>query len=226
MIYDSKWIWGPDQTCPFLLENRDFFSVFKKINPRLHVTFLIRFCPSTRKRHSDWQQYHLMGACPYNGLSVRDVILLKSRRRQRERQKKKRIILEKQQLCTCSTLFCTFLCRHCTTATWNSLKWRFMEDVNTRLQISLSPSKLGGGPQEFNSRQIHLHSTEILHQSKKSRPTAKSFKQWRFGYRRRRRWQSSLLRVRENGVVKNLHSGDSICKKMRSRWQFSLDGGR
>ena len=38
------------------------------------------------------------------------------------------------------------------------------------------PSKLGGGPQEFNSREIHLHSTEILHQSKKSRPTLKSFK--------------------------------------------------
>ena len=129
----------------------------------------------------------------------------------------------------CSTLFCTFLCRHCTTATWNSLKWLFMEDVNTRLQISLSPSRnLGGGPQEFNSRQIHLHSTDILHQSEKSRPTLgmKSFKQWRFRCRRRRRWQSSLLRVRENGVVKNLHSRDSICKKMRFRWQFSLDGGR
>ena len=25
----------------------------------------------------------------------------------------------KQQLCTCSTFFCTFLCRHCTTTTWN-----------------------------------------------------------------------------------------------------------
>ena len=69
-----------------------------------------------------------------------------------------------------------------------------MEDVNTRLQISLSPSKLGGGPQEFNSREIHLHSTEILHQSKKSRPTAKSFKQWRFRYRRRRRSQSFSIK--------------------------------
>ena len=43
-------------------------------------------------------------------------------------------------------------------------------------KIFFSPSKLGGGPQEFNSREIHLHSTEILHQSKKSRPTLKSVK--------------------------------------------------
>ena len=78
----------------FALKQRYFLS-FQKINLRLHVAFLIRFCPSTRKRHSDRQQYHLMGACPYNGLSVRDVILLKSRRRQRERQKKKKVYIRK-----------------------------------------------------------------------------------------------------------------------------------
>ena len=33
------------------------------------------------------------------------------RRRQRERQKKTAIDLAKYQFCTCSTLFCTFLCR-------------------------------------------------------------------------------------------------------------------
>ena len=57
-----------------------FFSVFKKINPRLHVAFFNRFCSWTRKRHSDWQQYQLIGACPYNGHSVRDDIFLKSLR--------------------------------------------------------------------------------------------------------------------------------------------------
>ena len=41
------------------------------------------------------------------------------RRRQRERQKSNRFKLAKQQLCTCITLFCTFLCRRCTTTTWN-----------------------------------------------------------------------------------------------------------
>ena len=34
----------------------------------------------------------------------------------------------KQQLCTCITLFCTFLCRRCTTTTWNWLISRFVED--------------------------------------------------------------------------------------------------
>ena len=39
------------------------------------------------------------------------------RRRQGERQKRKRFGLAKQQLCTFITLFCTFLCRRCTTTT-------------------------------------------------------------------------------------------------------------
>ena len=39
------------------------------------------------------------------------------RRRQRKRQKSNRFSLAKQQLCTCITLFCTFLCRHCTNTT-------------------------------------------------------------------------------------------------------------
>ena len=43
------------------------------------------------------------------------------RRRQRERQKSNRFILAKQQLCTCITLFCTFLNRRCKSATWNFL---------------------------------------------------------------------------------------------------------
>ena len=46
---------------------------------------------------------------------------IKQQRRQRERQKSNRLILAKQQLCTCITLFCTCLSRRCTTATWNFL---------------------------------------------------------------------------------------------------------
>ena len=39
-----------------------------------------------------------------------------------------------------------------------------MEDVNTRLQISLPLSKLGGSPKESNSREIHPHSrTSHIH---------------------------------------------------------------
>ena len=43
------------------------------------------------------------------------------RRRQRERQKSNRFRLAKQQLCTCITIFCTFLSRRCTTTTWKCL---------------------------------------------------------------------------------------------------------
>ena len=60
------------------------------------------------------------------------------RRWQRERQKSNRFRQAKQQLCTCITLFCTFLCRRCTTATWNGLISRFVEDGNKRQQFSFS----------------------------------------------------------------------------------------
>ena len=36
---------------------------------------------------------------------------------QREREESNRFRLAKQQLCTCFTLSCTFLCRHCATTT-------------------------------------------------------------------------------------------------------------
>ena len=42
-------------------------------------------------------------------------------------QKSNRIRLAKQQLCTCITLFCSFLCLLCTTTTWDSsfhVLWR------------------------------------------------------------------------------------------------------
>ena len=55
--------------------------------------------------------------------------------------------------------FCTFLCRHFTTTTANSITRRFMEDVNTPRTIFLSPCKLGFGPHEFIYREIKLHLT-------------------------------------------------------------------
>ena len=48
--------------------------------------------------------------------------------------KKAGLRLAKQQLCTCITLFCTFLCRHSTTTAWKCLISRFMEDVNKLLR--------------------------------------------------------------------------------------------
>ena len=61
--------------------------------------------------------------------------------------------MSKTIICTCITLFCTFLCRHFTTTAWNYLKRRFVKDVDTRLQISFSLSKHGRWcHQEISSR--------------------------------------------------------------------------
>ena len=52
---------GPVHTYPFLqclFENGDFCCVFKKY-PRPRVAFLNCFCPSVRKRNTDWKRYHL-----------------------------------------------------------------------------------------------------------------------------------------------------------------------
>ena len=45
------------------------------------------------------------------------------------RRMAKNVYINKQQLCTCITLFCTFLCRRCTATTWNFLmsRARFMK---------------------------------------------------------------------------------------------------
>ena len=70
-----------------------------------------------------------------------------------------RFRLAKQQLCTCITLFCTFLCRHCTTTTWKCLIERFVEDVYTRQRLSSSFSELRYSLLEFNSRKNCQHLT-------------------------------------------------------------------
>ena len=46
------------------------------------------------------------------------------------------VYIDKQQLCTYITLFCTFLCRRCTTTTWNVLisRARVMESRWTQLK--------------------------------------------------------------------------------------------
>ena len=81
-------------------------------------------------------------------------IELKQRRRrqQRERQKSNRFRLAKQQLCTCITLICTFLCRCCKTTTWKCLNSRFVEDGNTGQPPSFSFPELWYSPLEFNSK--------------------------------------------------------------------------
>ena len=66
----------------------------------------------------------------------------------------KRFGLAKQQLCTCITLFCTFLSRRCTTTTWKCLISRFVEDGNTGQQLSFSFLELWHSPSELNCQKI------------------------------------------------------------------------
>ena len=59
---------------------------------------------SDQNRFVDWSKGTHPVKVPFRELKFR-------RRRQRERQKRNMFRLEKQQLCTSITLFCTFLCR-------------------------------------------------------------------------------------------------------------------
>ena len=53
-----------------------------------------------------------------------------TRRQQRERKKQQKVSVGKQQLCTCISLLCTFLCRFCPTTKRNCLILLFREDVS------------------------------------------------------------------------------------------------
>ena len=76
------------------------------------------------------------------------------RRLQLEQQKSNRCIVAKHQLCTCIKLFCTFLCRHCTTTTFECLISRFVKEGNTRQQLYFSFPELWYSPLEFSSKKI------------------------------------------------------------------------
>ena len=59
----------------------------------------------------------------------------RSRRRQRERQKSNRFYHENNNFARV-TLFCTFLCRRCTTTPWNFPISCFVEDANAQKRFS------------------------------------------------------------------------------------------
>ena len=60
---------------------------------------------------------------------------LMQRRRGRERERERHKSTKQLQLCTCITLFCTFLCCCFTTTTWNHLVSRFMEGSELKTTI-------------------------------------------------------------------------------------------
>ena len=104
--------------------------------------------------------------------------------------------MAKQQLYTCITLFCTFLCRHCTTTTWKYLILRFVEDVNTRQGLSFSFPELWYSLLEFNSRENCQHLMNWTRWNKRDKvwSSATSLFKWRFRSRRRRCCLKVMLR--------------------------------
>ena len=127
-----------------------------------------------------------------------DISELKQRcrrpQRQREGEKSERFRLAQQQLCACITLFCTFLCRRCTTKTWKCLFSRFVDDVNSRRLFFCFP-ELWCSLLDFNSRKIcqHLMNWTRWNMRDKVWSSANPLFKWRFRNRRRRCYLSSLL---------------------------------
>ena len=117
------------------------------------------------------------------------------RRRKRERQRSNKFRKVKQQLCTCSTLFCTFLCRHCTTARWKYLISRFTEDVNKARRNFSALFKLGCSSQGLNPRRVCLHLTKKMRWNNCDEywKNGNSFFKRRFHCRRRPRILRSLM---------------------------------
>ena len=116
--------------------------------------------------------------------------------------------LTKQQLCTCITLFCTFLNRHCTTTTWKCLISRFVEDGNTKQPVSFSFPELWYSLLEFSSRQSCQHLRNWTRWTKRETVWSRAtllFK-WRFRSRRRRCCLSSL-QARSQGSLLPVGAG-------------------
>ena len=105
-------------------------------------------------------RYHGSKFLDHNNWELRQ----RRRRRQRELEKSNRFISEKQQLCTCIRLFCTFFSRRCTTATWNFLisRTRFTKYANTTQKFPFPFSKLTDDPFWFNRRNFRRDLTNYM----------------------------------------------------------------
>ena len=142
--------------------------------------------------------------------------------RQREGEKSERFRLEQQQLCACITLFCTFLCRRCTTKTWKCLISRFVDDVNSRRLFFCFP-ELWYSLLEFNSRKIcqHLMNWTRWNMRDKVWSSANPLFKWRFRNRRRRCYLSSLLASFFFAFLLTLPSSRSKQLQKKGPWPMS-----
>ena len=90
----------------------------------------------------------------YSRMRYSRELKIRRRRRQRKQQKSNRFRLVKPQVCTCITLFCTFRCRRCTTTPWKCLISRFVEDGDTRQQLSFSVPERWYSPLESTPKNL------------------------------------------------------------------------
>ena len=95
--------------------------------------------------------------------------------------------MAKQQLCTCVTLFCTFLCRRCTTTTWKRPNFTFRRGRQHKTTTYFSFPELWYSLLEFNSRKNCQHLTNWTSWNKRDKvwSSANSHFTWRFRSRRR-----------------------------------------
>ena len=149
---------------------------------------------------------------------------LKERRRwrQQERQKSNGFRSARQQLCTCITLFCTFLCRRCTSTTWKYLNSRFVEDGNTRQQLSFYFPELwySPSPSQFNSKGICQHLTNWTRQNKRDEVWSSANFKSRFRssrcWRIRTESKSSIFFLRKSVPNVTISTALTLIKKMKN----------
>lgn len=146
---------------------------------------------------------------PLRARTVTKLRELRQRRRRTATRTAKRQTgwIKKKKLCTCITLFWTFLClcRRCTTTKWNCLISRFVESMKheTKIQIRYSPLK-------FNYRKIHQRNWQI----KRHGIRAMNFETaW---IHRRRRSLSSLI-TRANISANSAKDKDSLELTVKSQ---------
>ena len=101
-------------------------------------------------------------------------------------------ILTKQRLCTCITLFCTFLSRRCTTTTWKCLISRFVEETWDN-EFLFSFPELWYGLLEFSCRKSCQHLRNWTRWTKRETVWSRATLVCKWRFRSRRRCLSSLL---------------------------------
>ena len=111
---------------------------------------------------------------------------LKQRRRRRQWERQKRVKGLDRQNNNSARASRIFLCRHCATTTWKYLISHFVDNVNTRQQLSLSFPELQYSLLEFNSRKNCQNLTNWNRYNKRDKvwSSATSLFKWRFRSRR------------------------------------------